>query len=822
MIIRQACTPAARSAVGLVATVGLLTAVGGLTVAHADSIAPAADARPLARDLAPAPNAGDGLAEPIPGEFVVAIETDDVPADLMAAIGLAGADLQGGLGAVTTETLLQWNRRGGDRLTTVILLRGIRGEVLPEEVAAAPAVVWTEPHMRAVGDPRELVPNDPQYGDQYHHPLMQNDDAWDITLGDASIIVAVADDGVQTTHPDLAPNIWTNPGEIAGNGLDDDANGYVDDFEGWDCLNDNNDPNPNSNNNDHGTHVAGIAAARTDNGTGVSGTAGGSTIMPVQFYTAGESWTAANVSEAFRYATDNGARIINMSYNLNAWVGNKTVEAAFDYLYDADVLHFNSAGNGNQFNPPRQIFHQTFLVANTTSSDQRSSSSNYGVGVDLAAPGSSVLSTVTNSGYGFKSGTSMAAPNACGVAALVWSANPGWTRDQVAAQVLGTTDNIDAANPGFEGLLGTGRVNAFRALTETLPAPSLVSSTGLPSSSEFAGSISEIRLRYDSILDPATVNGPNGFRFVEAGPDGVLDTADDVIQTVTPNEYLIAGNEIVLPITPAITESGVYRFVADASVVRDPFGTAIDGDGDGTEGGDFVVEFQICDISTVWTDAAEDGVGWSVQNVALEDGAWEQMPEVPVGGGDRGDPPTDFDGTGKCWLTDNEDDNSDVDGGPTRLISPSFDAAATPDPIVRFARWFDGGASTFSTEISNNGGATWVLVSQVTGGGGWESVVFDVNDYVTPTADLRLRFSVTDNPNQSVSEAGIDALEVVAADCDPGGSPDINGDGVVNVSDLLAVLAGWGVCPAGPCPGDVNGDGQVGVADLLSVLSAWT
>ena len=134
-------------------------------------------------------------------------------------------------------------------------------------------------------------------------------------------------------------------------------------------------------------------------------------------------------------------------------------------MYDGGVLHFNSAGNNNQLNPPRTSFTQSLFVVSTESNDTRSTFSNYGTGCDISAPGGSILSTVLNDNYGTKSGTSMATPNAAGAAALIWSLHPTWTRDQVAAQLIATADNIDAQNPAYIGLLGSGRVNSFAALT---------------------------------------------------------------------------------------------------------------------------------------------------------------------------------------------------------------------------------------------------------------------------------------------------------------------------------------------------------------------
>ena len=469
----------------------------------------------------------------VPGQLVVCFEAAAATVDLQALVATWGLEsVHGSLSVDAVRPLVQWQRRGETAYTHIVLVEysptWLGGVPLQQQVMGLPGVEWAAPNVSITSPVREYVPNDPQYSSQYHHPLMQNDLAWDITLGDTSIVLGITDDGVDLDHEDLKSNIWVNQGEVRGNGVDDDGNGYVDDVNGYDFVFDNNDPNPNGS-DDHGTHVAGIAAGDTDNGVGIAGTAGNCTIQPLQFYASGQSWTAANIMEAFAYGADNGAHIISTSYNINGWVEDPVVNAAFDYIYDQGVLHFNSAGNGSELNPVRQKFHQTFLVVSTNSNDKKSSFSNYGTGVDVCAPGDGVLSTVLNDGYGTKSGTSMAAPNAAGVAALIWSANPTWTRDQVAAQLFGTADDISAQNPGLEGLLGGGRVNAARALTETLPPPRLTEATGLPEEgSALGGDLTGFELRFDQVLDPAAVNAPGAFLLTYAGPDEVFGTADDV------------------------------------------------------------------------------------------------------------------------------------------------------------------------------------------------------------------------------------------------------------------------------------------------------
>ena len=529
----------------------------------------------------------------VEGELVVAV---DVP------LGRAASDaylshldwqaLTGSAGAQPMNTLMTAAQAAvGVSLVQINVGEGNMFDVM-QQLHDSDGVRWAAPNFQSdLEDPRDLIPNDPQFGNQYHHPLIGNIDAWDVTLGDPSIVIGITDDGVAINHEDLTDAIWVNGGEVPGNGIDDDANGYVDDVNGYNFLNGNNNPDglPGD---DHGTHVAGIAAAGTNNGIGTSGTAGGATILPLKWYDGG-TWTAAIIGETFTYAADNGADIVNTSYNMDGWVGDPTVTAGYQYMLDNGILHFNSAGNGSQANPPRQAFEQTLLTVSTESNDTKSGFSNWGTGVDISAPGGSILSTELNNTYGTKSGTSMAAPNAAGVAALVWSQNPTWTNYQVAAQVLATADNIDAANPGLAGLLGAGRVNSNRAVTETVAAPQLESFVGLPADGEETQdlTINGFTVAFDQLMDPATANDGANYELVEAGVDGTFGTADDQLITVSPaSQYMIGSNGMSFNIDQGALGLGDYRMTIVSGGLANPFGTALDGNGDGV-GGDNVVSF---------------------------------------------------------------------------------------------------------------------------------------------------------------------------------------------------------------------------------------
>jgi len=227
------------------------------------------------------------------------------------------------------------------------------------------------------------------------------------------------------------------------------------------------------------------------------------------------------------------------------------------------------------------------------------------------------------------------------------------------------------------------------------------------------------------------------------------------------------------------------------------------------------------DITMTFSDDFESDTGWTVENVSLTDGAWDRG--VPAGGdfapGDRGDPPADADGSGQCYMTDNTAGNSDVDGGPTRMISPALDLTGAADPHLRYSRWFtndDGDEDRLDVHLSNNGGDTWTLVESAGHSTGWTTRTIRIADYVEPSADVRVRFSATDNPNDSVTEAGIDGIQIFALSCD-GVPGDVDGDGDVDFSDLVALLSTWGPCPG--CPADFDGNGAVDFTDLLTLLA---
>lgn len=343
--------------------------------------------------------------------------------------------------------------------------------LLLEAMKQLPGVAFTErvPEYYSL-----LTPNDPSFTvnttTQWGLYKIKAEQAWNITTGNSSVIVAVVDDAVKVTHQDLAGNLWTNPNEIAGNGIDDDLNGYIDDINGWDAADLDADANPpgtaTNSNFTHGTHCAGIVAAKTNNAIGVASIGFNVSYIPVKCKlssTSGSSIQAA--MEGVQYALNTPAKIISMSWGGTA--SSSVEQLLFDYAFNAGVTLIAAAGNnGNQIPFYPANYNNVLAIGNTASNDARSSSSNYGNWIDLMAPGTNIYNCLAgnNSSYGNQTGTSMACPMVAGTAALMLSANPGLSPAMIYACLKDSADNINAQNTGIIGLIGSGRLNAYRSV----------------------------------------------------------------------------------------------------------------------------------------------------------------------------------------------------------------------------------------------------------------------------------------------------------------------------------------------------------------------
>lgn len=294
-------------------------------------------------------------------------------------------------------------------------------------------------------------------------------DAWKVTVGDNSEqgpLIAIIDSGADMDHPDLVANFWTNPGEIPGDGIDNDGNGVIDDVHGYDAGDDDGSPDDQVG---HGTHVAGTIGAVGNNGEGVTGVNQKARLMPIRIDSGGRI-TTDGVVRGLMYATKMGADITN-----NSWGGSRLNKAIEDAFKAAPALHIAAAGNDGVNADRTPFYPMAFDIPNmvavgaTDHNDRKAGFSNYGAkNVDVTAPGKDIYSTKNGGGYHVLSGTSMASPFVAGVAGLIKSAYPDASPTQIRERLIYGSDPVVELN-GFS--VSNGRVNAGRSLENDTVAP---------------------------------------------------------------------------------------------------------------------------------------------------------------------------------------------------------------------------------------------------------------------------------------------------------------------------------------------------------------
>jgi len=422
------------------------------------------------------------LDRAVPGQYVVLFRPTTSPSRQAAALGSVVAR-----GAVTKRmpgadagpavSSGRWGRSVFRRLMLVDWSVGrTELEGVMATLARHPDVMRVEPNwilrLHGVG-PAPRVPNDFEFGRLWNlHNTGQNQgvagadvkgpEAWGVTTGTHDVRVAVIDTGVDFFHPDLERNLWANPGETPGNGVDDDGNGYVDDVHGFDFVWEDSDPMDDM---IHGTHVGGIIGAVGDNTVGVVGVAWQVSLMALKAFDEtgdGQLW---DVLTALQYALANGADIVNASWGQNE--RSQALADAVAELQEAGVVIVASAGNrqSERLGYPASL-PGVIAVAAVNHRDERPFFSNYGSRVDLAAPGENVLSTAINNRYDNLSGTSMAAPHVSGVAALVWARHPQFDAFEVGNILRNSADPTLS-----QEYVGLGRINAGRAVRVDVPLP---------------------------------------------------------------------------------------------------------------------------------------------------------------------------------------------------------------------------------------------------------------------------------------------------------------------------------------------------------------
>lgn len=379
------------------------------------------------------------------------------------AVGMAGntAELarQAGLTAHYYPALNLWEFQCPD---------GAPSAGLPalRRLAESGTFEWLIPNRRIV---TAGEPNDPDYANQWNMRIIQAPAAWDISTGSRQVIIAILDTGISLSHPDLQANLWENTDEIAGNGLDDDGNGFIDDRWGWNFV--NNTPNPDDD-HWHGTHVAGIAGAVGNNAIGIAGTAWQIQLMAAKFLDRNGQGTFLGMLQAMHYAVDNGAKVLNLSVSADGELSEeerRLLDETTNYIKSHGAIAVAASGNAGTSQPAYPARHPDIIaVGASTASDERWWLSNYGEGLDLLAPGAGVYSTSrapSGPTYSTASGTSMAAPHVSGTAALLWAINPLFSPAEIAGILRRSADDLNFANyPGPDPHIGWGRLNLRRAV----------------------------------------------------------------------------------------------------------------------------------------------------------------------------------------------------------------------------------------------------------------------------------------------------------------------------------------------------------------------
>lgn len=568
----------------------------------------------------------------------------------------------------------------------------------------------------AGGSPKAVVPNDlhnklwglRNTGQWWGTPGadIHATEAWGITTGTSSgHVVAVVDTGVDYRHSDLAKNVWVNPGEIPGNGKDDDGNGVVDDVHGYNAVDGSGDPMDDQH---HGTHVAGTIAAVGNNGIGVVGVNWHARIMAVKFLDKG-SGTISDAIKAITYADRMEARVTS-----NSWGGGGYSQALYDAMKAARPLHVCSAGNASTDTDAWPSYPGSYDLPNIVSvaasdrNDYLADFSNWGKqSVDLAAPGKKVYSTTPGGRYASLSGTSMAAPHVSGAAMLILSKYPTLTNAQIKDRLLNTVDPI----PAFQwGTVSGGRLNAAATLADDNVSPSVPKEFGVRAQTALTitlgwmapgdnGDEGQAR-RYDlRVADRPIMDGSAGegdISFEDAKP----------VAIVAPKS---AGSPDTAVVFVPLNRDGNKKTFHFALKAVDKLGNS---------SGMAVAQGTTHPAVVLFEDDAEGEGKWTAQP------PWGKE-VVP--------------GRGKVW--------SDSPGGAyqnnadTALTSIPISLAGVSNPVLFFSERHDLEArfDNVFLEVSADGGQTWKTHLTLTALSDWRTASVNLSEYEGQRIQIRFR-----------------------------------------------------------------------------------
>ena len=623
------------------------------------------------------------------------------------------------------------------------------------------------------------IPNDPSFGQLWGlnntgqsggTPDADIDapEAWDIQKGNPNLVIGVIDTGVDYNHTDLVGNIWTNAGEIAGDGIDNDNNGYIDDIRGWDfAYNDNNPMDVQG----HGTHVSGTIAGKGNNGVGVTGVAWNAKIMPLKFLDDTGSGSTSNAISAINYATAKGVKLTN-----NSWGGGGYSQALYDAINAAGqqgALFIAAAGNESSNTdilpayPASYNLANIISVASTTNTDGLSSFSNYGLtSVDLGAPGSGIYSTLPNNSYGTYSGTSMASPHVAGAAALVWSQNPTWTAQQVKNALMNTGDSIAA----LAGKTVSGkRLNVFNALAAAnLPSVTVSVSPATVQEDGATNLVYTFTRTNLNLSSPLTVNfGASGI--ANAAPVG-SDPADysvitnssvtfnptTKLGTVTFAANATTATVAVDPITDTVQENN------ESVILTVNSGTGYIGDSPNTATGTIISEEG---FNTYFSDDfANNTKGWTLGT------EWQIGAAKTSTGQVYGNPDP---GTDNTPTADNGVAGVVIGGNASTslhsyyyLTSPVINTSTANKLFFEYARWLNSDYTPYmqnTVDIFN--GSSWVNLwssggSPAVQDNAWTPQQFNISAYKSASTQIRFGFNVGSAGVLTVSSWNVDDIKI--------------------------------------------------------------
>ncbi len=360
---------------------------------------------------------------------------------------------------------------------------------LCKELMQNPDVEYATPVYKRYSN--VYAPNDPDYvgNKQYGLFVMKLPSAWDITKGDPKVKIAIVDSAIDWTHEDLNDNIWTNIYENPNNNIDDDHNGFVNDVHGWDFVGDinsgsttllpDNDTRSVFANNSHGTHVAGCAAGVTDNGKGIASPGFNCSILPVKV--GADNPNIGDIIDGYSgilYAAKMKADVINCSWGGPGY--SPAEEDVINQAYEMGSVIVVAAGNTSSYIDANKLYPACFpnvLVVGSTTTNKPSDFSEYGVLVDVWAPGEQIFSTVPDNSYEYMSGTSMSSPNVAGVVGLLKSIHPDWSPVKLMMQLRSTVSNTiapsDAARPYYFGMVNAYDAVRYNYKDETRKVPGI-------------------------------------------------------------------------------------------------------------------------------------------------------------------------------------------------------------------------------------------------------------------------------------------------------------------------------------------------------------